>query len=78
MGNLYHSDLFDFVTLLLIRGIHMGEIPKLDWLIEFVKHAIVFQRTPLCYVPEDSSSQTAAMKTSDHIHKYFVYSSVNM
>jgi hypothetical protein len=35
-----HSDIFKFVTSLLIRRIQMGEMSKLGWLIDSVKHAI--------------------------------------
>jgi hypothetical protein len=35
-----HNDLFGLATSLLIKGIQMGEMSKLGWLIELVKHAI--------------------------------------
>jgi hypothetical protein len=37
---LYHTDLCELVTLLLTRGIQMGDMSKLGWLIRLVKHAI--------------------------------------
>jgi hypothetical protein len=42
MKNLSHpTDLFcELVTSLLIRGIQMGEISKVGWLIGLVKHAM--------------------------------------
>jgi hypothetical protein len=35
-----HTELYDLVTSLLIREIHMGEVSKLGWLIRLVKHAM--------------------------------------
>jgi membrane protein CcdC involved in cytochrome C biogenesis len=35
-----HTDLRELVTSLLIRGVQMGEMSKLGWLIGFVMHAI--------------------------------------
>jgi hypothetical protein len=40
MKNLSHTDLCELVISLLIRGIERGEMSKLGWLIELVKHAI--------------------------------------
>jgi hypothetical protein len=37
---LHHTDLCQLVTLLLIRGIRMGEMSKLGWLIGLVKHTV--------------------------------------
>jgi membrane protein CcdC involved in cytochrome C biogenesis len=37
---LRQSNFFDLVTLLLIRGIQMGEMAKLGWLMGFANHAI--------------------------------------
>jgi hypothetical protein len=43
MKNLtHHIDLLcELVTSLLVRGIKMGEMSKLGWLTELVKHAIL-------------------------------------
>jgi hypothetical protein len=36
----HHTDLCEWVTSLLLRGIQMGEMSKLGWLIGLVKYAI--------------------------------------
>jgi hypothetical protein len=35
-----HTDLCDLLTSLLMRGIQIGEMSRLSWLIGLVKHAI--------------------------------------
>jgi hypothetical protein len=61
MKNLsYHTDFCELVTSLLIRGIQMGEMSKLGWMIGLVKHATWVDSLYFLYLPLLSISKILA------------------
>jgi hypothetical protein len=62
MNNMsYHTDLFyELVTSMLIRGIQMGEVSKLGWLIGLFEHVIWAASLYFLYLLLISISNTLA------------------
>jgi hypothetical protein len=68
-----HTDLCgELLTSLLMRGIQMGEISKLDWLMGLVKHVLWAKTLCLCFLEYKAMDEVRKPTNSEHHHLYIL------